>query len=110
VIELGLLAGVACVVFAVAMVLVAAVKTLLWLVLLPLRLLFYVLLLPLLLIKAIVGGLLFVVLGPILIVGFLIAAVAAIVAFAVPLLPVLFVAFLIWLLVRGNSRTTAIAR
>ena len=58
-IELGLLAGVALMVFAVVMVLVAVLKMVLWLVLLPLRLLLSVVLLPLLLLKTVIGGLLF---------------------------------------------------
>jgi hypothetical protein len=63
-----------------------------------------------LLLKAIIGGLLFVVLSPILIVGLVIASIAAIVAVAVPLLPLLCVAFVVWLLLRASSTTTAIAR
>ncbi len=105
-IELGLLAGVALVVFAVVMVLVTLLKIVLWLVLLPLRLL----LVPLLLLKALIGGLFFVILSPILLVGFVIAAIATMVAVAVPLLPLLAVAFVVWLLLRPTSTTTAIAR
>jgi Na+/alanine symporter len=63
------------------------------------------------LLKALIGGLLLVVLSPVLIVGLVVAAIAAVVALAVPLLPLLFVVFLIWLLLRRpTSSTTAIAR
>jgi hypothetical protein len=81
-------------------------KMALWLVLLPLRLLLW----PLLLLKALIGGLLFVVLSPILIVAFVIAAVATVLAVAVPLLPLLLIALVVWLLLRGSHTTTAIAR
>jgi hypothetical protein len=107
VIELGLLAVVGVVVFAVVMILATLLKLALWLLLLPLRLL----LLPLLLLlKGLIGGLLFVVLGPILLVAFAIAAIVAVVAVAVPLLPLLLVAFVVWLLLRATATTTAIAR
>jgi hypothetical protein len=111
VIELGLLAAVAFVVFAVVMVLVAVFKTLLWLVLLPLRLVLSVLLLPLLFLKALIGGLLVIVLSPILVIGLAIAAITTIVAIAVPLLPVLLVAFVVSLVPqRRRSRAERRAR
>ena len=72
--------------------------------LLPLRLLLYVFLLPLLLFKLLVGGIAMIVLLPVMI----IAAIAVGAALAIPLLPLFLVALFIWLLVR-STRTTAIA-
>jgi hypothetical protein len=61
-------------------------------------------LLPLLLIKFIVMGILVLVLGPILfLVGVIVFGAVALV-FAVPLLPILAVAALVWFLVRSTRR------
>lgn len=109
-IELALLAGVAIVVFAVVVVLAAVLKTLLWLVLFPVRLLFHVIFWPLMLLKVILGGLLFVVLGPVLLVALIAVGVAVLTAVAVPLLPLFVVAFVIWAILRATPTTTAIAR
>jgi hypothetical protein len=109
-IELALLAGVAIVVFAGVVVLAAVLKTLLWLVLFPVRLLVHVIFWPLMLLKAILGGLLFVVLGPVLLLALIAVGVAVLTAVAVPLLPLLFAVFVIWAILRATSTTTAIAR
>jgi hypothetical protein len=61
-------------------------------------------LLPLLLIKFIVGAILTLIVGPVLfVVGLILAAVLALVLF-VPLLPFVIAAGLIWLLVRASRR------
>jgi len=64
-----------------------------------------VLLLPLLLLKLIFGGLFLLITIPLLIIG----VVGAIIGLAVPLLPLLCIAFVVWVVMR-SSRTTAIAR
>ena len=99
-IELGalLLFGVAM----VCLVLVAGVilKAVLWVVLLPIRVLFWVigtlLLLPLLLIKLLVGGVIFLIALPILLVVFVVAAVAVAAAVLIPAIPLIFLIALIW--------------
>jgi len=79
-------------------------KGLLWLVLLPFRLLFALLLLPFLLIKAIIAGLLFLVAGPIFAVLAIVAAVVLTAALAIPLAPVLLVLFAVWMLARPRRQ------
>lgn len=61
-------------------------------------------LLPLLLIKFIVGAILSVIVAPVLFVVGMIVAIALAAVLFVPLLPFLFVAGLVWLLVRANRR------
>lgn len=86
-------------------------KAVLWLVLLPFRLLFGllfgVLVLPFVLLKLILGALLLLVVGPVLVIAFLAAAVAAVAAIAVPLFPLLCIGFVIWVVLRGSSAVTA---
>jgi hypothetical protein len=86
-------------------------KAVLWLVLLPFRLLFGlifgVLVLPFVLLKLILGALLLLVVGPVLVIAFLAAAVAAVAAITVPLLPFLCIGFVIWVVLRGSSAVTA---
>ena len=87
-------------------------RTLLWLVLLPLRIVFGILLLPFLLLKLIVGALAFVIVGPLLGVFAVIGAVLGVVvlaAVALPFTPLLVLAFVAWLLLR-QQRTTALVR
>jgi hypothetical protein len=92
-----------------AFIVLLAVKALLWIVLWPVRLafsiVFGVLLLPLLLLKVLFGGLLFLLMLPLLIVG----VVAGVIGLAVPLFPLLCMAFVVWVVMR-SSRTTAIVR
>lgn len=61
-------------------------------------------LLPLLLIKWLIGGVMVVIIGPILIVAGLIAFAALGAVLAIPLLPLLLVIGLVWLIVRSNRR------
>jgi hypothetical protein len=94
---------------AVSFVVLVAIKAVLWVVLLPIRLVlhavFGVLFLPFLLLKFLVGGLVMLIVGPVLFVGL----IAGLIGLAVPLFPLLCIAFVIWVVMR-SSRTTAIAR
>ncbi len=85
-------------------------KVLLWTVLLPLRLLLHVLLLPLLLLKALIGGLVLLVVGPVVFIAAVAGTLALAAALITPLLPLLFVAFVIWFLVRAGSKPAALTR
>ena len=83
------------------------VKALFWLLLLPVRLVFWlvgtVLMLPFLLIKGIVGGLAMVLVIPAVAIAGGAAAVALVAvgtALLVPLIPLVFLAALIWFLIR----------
>ena len=97
---------------AVSFVVLMAIKAVLWVVLLPIRLVlhavFGVLFLPFLLLKFLVflaGGLALLIAGPVLFVGL----IAGLIGLAVPLFPLLCIAFVVWVVMR-SSRTTAIAR
>jgi hypothetical protein len=63
-----------------------------------------VILLPLLLLKWIVGGIVMLIVGPILFVVAAIVMLVAGLAFALPLLPLIAIAALIWVLVRPSRR------
>ena len=80
------------------------VKGLLWLLLLPVRLLFYAILFPLFFVaKAVLGGVLLLVVAPIVaLLGLLAAA-----AIALPLLPLVFLAFVVWVVVRLTRPVSA---
>jgi hypothetical protein len=103
-IELGalLLFGVAmvCLVLAAGVIL----KTVLWLVLLPVRLVFWLLgtllFLPLLLIKLLVGSVVFLIALPVL----AIVVVAVATALLVPAIPLIFLIALVWYLVRPEPQ------
>jgi hypothetical protein len=83
-------------------------KAILWLVLLPVRLVFWtlgtLLLLPLLLIKLLVGGVIFLLALPILVVVFAVVAVAVATAVIVPAIPLVFLIALVWYLVRPEPQ------
>ena len=110
-IELGalLLFGVA----VVSLVLVAGfiLKTIFWLVLMPFRLVFWLvgslLFLPFLLIKALVGGLLTLLALPLLVIGLVIGAIAFTAAMLIPAIPLLFLVALVWFLVRPEPQVLA---
>jgi hypothetical protein len=108
-IELLALTFVLLAVFAVSTVAIAALKLVIWTVLLPVRGLFHVVLLPFLLLKVVLGGLVFLVLGPILTVIIVGAALIAAVALIAPLLPVILVGLLLWAAVRA-AQPTALVR
>ena len=107
-IELGalLLFGVAmvCLVLTAGLIL----KAVLWLVLLPVRLVFWtigtLLFLPFLLIKLLVGGVIFLIAVPILVVVFAVGAVAVATAVIVPAIPLIFRIALVWYLVRPEPQ------
>ena len=107
-IELGalLLFGVAmvCLVLTAGLIL----KAMLWLVLLPVRLVFWtigtLLLLPLLLIKLLAGGVIFLIALPILVVVFAVVAVAMATAVLVPAIPLILLIALVWYLVRPEPQ------
>src|SRR3954471_17627450 len=65
-------------------------------------------LLPLLLIKWFVLGVVMLVVGPILFVAGVVGTVVAGLVLALPLMPLLAVAALVWLLVRANRRAVAV--
>ena len=110
-IELAALVAGAFVIFVVGTVVLTVVKCLLWLILLPLRLIFGVLILPaLLLLKTIglfVGGLLLLIAGVATVIGLAVAAVALVAAGIVPLLPLVCVVFVVWLVIRSTARPAA---
>jgi hypothetical protein len=85
-------------------------KALLWLVLLPIRLVFYLFLIPLVLFKAVVGGILLLIVGPIMAIAALAAGIALAAAIIVPLLPLLFIALAIWFVVRVSRGAPALTR
>jgi len=93
-----------------ALVLGAAVlRGLVWLVMLPLRLLFGLLFIPFLLIKAIVAGLMFLVAGPLVALLAVVAAVVLAMLVAIPLAPVLLLLGVIWLVTRPRRQALAAA-
>jgi hypothetical protein len=75
--------------------------------LLPFRLLFSLLFLPLLILKVVIGGLLMIVLAPILIIAAVVGLLALVAAVAVPLLPLLAIGLIVWLLVRATRPALA---
>ena len=109
-IELAALAVIAVTIFAIVAAGLVLLKFAFWVVLFPLRLLFGFFVLPLVLLKAVAGTLLFVVIGPVLAIAALACVVAVAAAVLIPLLPVLFIAFVIWFVLRASNRSTAIAR
>jgi len=85
----------------------AALLTVLFVVGLALKLVLRLILLPLLLIKWIIGGLMFFVLGPIFaIVGLFVLCVLGAV-FALPLLPFVLLGLLVWALARASRPAVA---
>jgi hypothetical protein len=90
------------VVFAGVVAVMSLIRGILWLVLLPFRLLLGILFLPFLILKVVIGTVLFAVLLPVAIIGFVIAAIAGVVALAIPLFPLLCIAFVIWAVMRST--------
>ena len=70
--------------------------------LLPLRIVFALLFLPLLIVKAVVGVLLFVIAGPLLAVASIVGAVVLAAIFALPLAPILLLLFVAWMVSRAR--------
>ncbi len=95
----GLILGVA--------VLAVVAKLLLWLLILPFRLLFWLIALPLLAVKAVifsVGALLFAFL---LLAGAAVVGVGVLVGVVLPILPILALAFCVWVVLRAIRPATA---
>jgi hypothetical protein len=86
---------------------VLLLQALFWLVTLPFRLLFWAISVPLFLLKALVLMVGTVLAGGVLIIGGLALAVTLLVAVALPLLPLAFVVFVTWALVRMMRRPVA---
>jgi hypothetical protein len=107
-IELGLLVLLALGGIFLLMVVGTVIKAVLWVVLLPLRLVFWVLggllLIPLLLLKFFFGGIIFLIALPVIAISLLAALAAAAVALLVPLLPLVVLAALVWYLIRPESQ------
>ncbi len=104
-IELAVLSvvGIGVLLLAAGAAVLVGLRILFWIVLLPFRLLFLLLLLPFLLLKALIGGALFVV-GPLLaIVGIAVGLLLAVVL-SIPLLPLLAIAFVVWVVMRSSRR------
>jgi hypothetical protein len=72
------------------------------------KLAFKILLLPLLLLKFLIFGVVFTIVGPILLIVGVFAVVVTGLVGLVPLLPFLIVGGLVWMLVRNNRRPAAI--
>jgi hypothetical protein len=87
--------------------LAALVKAVLWAIFLPFRLLFGVLFLPLLLVKLIVGGVLFVIVAPLVLIAVAGTLVATVTALAVPFFPLLCIAFVVWVVMRATRPAIA---
>jgi hypothetical protein len=109
--ELFALALLALTLLVVASAGLLALKVVLWIVLLPVRLffglLFGLLFLPVLLLKALLGTVAMIVVGPFLVLTLLAVAVVACVALLVPLLPLLAIGLVIWLVVSATQRPIA---
>ena len=94
--------------FAIVTVAFALLKVVLWAVLIPVRLLLHVLLLPLLLLKALLGGIALVFAGPILLIALAGGLAIAAAVMVTPLLPVLLIGFVIWLVLRATERPAVV--
>ena len=110
-IELGalLLFGVALV--AVIVAFTAILRAIFWVVLMPFRLVFWllgaVLMVPLLLVKLLFGGLMTLLAAPLVLLGLLGAAVAGVFGVLIPAIPLILLAALFWYLVRPEPTRLA---
>ncbi|HEX2342893.1 MAG TPA: hypothetical protein VHI98_20630 [Vicinamibacterales bacterium] len=87
------------------------VRAVVWLVLLPIKLLFWFLFLPFLLLKLILGAILGIVLAPVFAVFGLLVAFTAGIALLIPMAPLLvIVAAIFWLIKKDRPTTTLPAR
>ena len=112
-IALGLLAIVGAALLTVLLmttILAGIFRVVLWLVFLPFRILFGLLFLPILLIKLVLGGVLFLIVGPVLAILAVIVMLAVGAAVAIPLAPILALAFLVWLLMRSTRHGALVVR
>lgn len=83
------------------------VKALFWLILLPFRLILGLILLPLLLLKFVVGGILLLAVGPIVVIAAVVGFIALVAALLAPLLPLAILVGLVWLVVRAARPAVA---
>ena len=79
----------------------------LWLFLLPFRLLFGLILLPFLVLKFVIGGIFMLIVAPIVAIVTIIAVLATILAVGIPLLPFIIVGAAIYILFRNTSPVPA---
>lgn len=104
---IGSLLTLGAIVAAVLLTVWVAFRVVLWVVLLPLRLLLWTLLLPLMLLKmavvGVVGTFLAIVALPVLAVGGTVALLGLIGSLLVGAAPLLFVALVVWLIVRAST-------
>jgi hypothetical protein len=89
---------------------IAVLKLVVWTLLLPIRILLGLVFVPLLLLKAVAGGLLLLVIGPVVLIATIAVLVAMVAAIAVPLLPLLILAFIVWLVAGAGRRSPGIVR
>jgi len=94
------------VVFAGVVAVMSLIRAILWLVFLPFRLLLGILFLPFLLLKLVIGTALFAIFIPVAIIVFVVVTVAGAVALAVPLFPLLCIAFVVWVVMRSGRTVT----
>jgi hypothetical protein len=103
-IELGALLVFGVAIVALVLAFAFILKTLFWLILFPVRLVFWalgaVLMLPLLLLKLIFGGIMMLAAVPLVLLGLIAAALALAFGVFVPALPIIFLGALLWYLVR----------
>jgi hypothetical protein len=89
------------VVFVGVVAAMSLIRGILWLVLLPIRLLLGILFLPFLILKLVIGTAVFALLLPVVIIGSVLALLAGVMAIAVPLFPLLCIAFVVWVVMRA---------
>jgi hypothetical protein len=107
-IELGLLLVLGVGGIILLLTVATVIKTVLWVVLLPFRLVFWVigalLVIPFLLFKFLFGGLILLLALPIIVLSLLAGLAAAAAALFLPLLPFVLLAVLLWYLIRPESQ------
>ena len=103
-IELGALVLFGIVIVSLVAAFAFLVKALFWVILLPFRLVFWLLgallMVPLLLLKTLFGGLMALLAVPIALLGLAVAAIALLFGVLVPAIPLIFLAALFWYFVR----------
>jgi hypothetical protein len=108
---LAMLAIVFFVILAGGVALLMLVKAVLWLVLLPVRiivgLLFGLFVLPFVLLKFLVLGVVAIVVAPILVLAAAAALIAAVAGVVIPLFPLLCIGFVVWVVMRSQRAATA---
>jgi hypothetical protein len=107
-IELGALVLLGIAGLALVFALLVVLKAVLWIVLLPVRLVFWllgtILLLPLLLIKFFIGGVILLIALPVIVISLIAASAALVAGVLLPALPVILLFALLWYLVRPQPQ------